>query len=68
MMIKVFQPFKYRYLDYGNEEWKNQVRKALQNVETYHDESKKNFEATLNWLEGHACSRSYGLGNKTLFN
>ena len=52
------------YLDYGNEEWKNQVRKALENVETYHEESKRNFEATLNWLEGHACSRSYGLGTR----
>jgi len=50
------------YLDYGNEEWKNQVREALKNIETYHEESRRNFEATLDWLEGHACSRSYGLG------
>jgi leucyl-tRNA synthetase len=52
------------YLDYGNEEWKKQVSEALKNVETYHEESKRNFEATLDWLEGHACSRSYGLGTK----
>ncbi len=50
------------YLDYGNEEWKSQVREALKNIETYHEESRRNFEATLDWLEGHACSRSYGLG------
>jgi leucyl-tRNA synthetase len=52
------------YLDYGNEEWKNQVRDALKNVNTYHDESRRNFEATIDWFEGHACSRSYGLGTK----
>lgn len=52
------------YLDYGNEAWKSQVREALKKVETYHDESRRNFEATLDWLEGHACSRSYGLGTK----
>lgn len=52
------------YLDYGNEEWKKQVKEALKNVETYHPESMRNFEATLDWLEGHACSRSYGLGTK----
>lgn len=52
------------YLDYGNEAWKKQVREALKNVETYHEESRRNFEATLDWLEGHACSRSYGLGTK----
>lgn len=52
------------YLDYGNEDWKNQVREALKNIETYHEESRRNFEATLDWLEGHACSRSFGLGTK----
>ncbi|CAF0882204.1 unnamed protein product, partial [Brachionus calyciflorus] len=52
------------YLDYGNEEWKNQVREALKSIETYHEESRRNFEATLDWLEGHACSRSFGLGTK----
>ncbi len=52
------------YLDYGNSEWKDQVRKALEKCETYCVETRRNFEATLDWLEGHACSRSYGLGTK----
>ncbi len=26
------------------------------------DETRKNFEATLAWLQDHACSRTYGLG------
>lgn len=50
------------YLDYGNTEWKEATRKALEKCETYCTETRRNFEATLNWLEGHACSRSYGLG------
>ena len=37
---------------------------ALKNLNTYHDETRRNFEATLDWLHGHACSRSYGLGTK----
>ena len=49
------------YLDYGNEEWKKQVAEALKNVQTYHEESMRNFKATLDWLEGHACSRSFGM-------
>lgn len=50
------------YLDYGNEEWKAQVDKALEGINTYHDEVKKNFQATLKWLHEYACSRTYGLG------
>lgn len=52
------------YLDYGNEEWKAQAEKALAAMNTYHDEVKKNFQATLKWLHEYACSRTYGLGTK----
>lgn len=52
------------YLDYGNEEWKSQVEKALAAMNTYHDEVRKNFQATLKWLHEYACSRQYGLGTK----
>lgn len=50
------------YLDYGNEEWKRQTEKALSAINTYHDEVRKNFQATLKWLHEYACSRTYGLG------
>lgn len=30
------------------------------------DETRKNFEATLAWLQEHACSRTYGLGKTSL--
>lgn len=50
------------YLDYGNKEWKSQAENALSLINTYHDEVKKNFQATLKWLHEYACSRTYGLG------
>ena len=52
----------FRYLNYGEEEWKKKTTKALEATETYSDDVRKNFEATLDWLHEHACSRSYGLG------
>ena len=54
-----------RYLDYGEEVWKKQVLSHLQNMELYSDEVKRNFAATLDWLHEHACSRSYGLGERS---
>lgn len=32
------------YLDYGEEKWKAQAQKLLENMNTYHDEVKKNFQ------------------------
>ncbi|KAJ9600790.1 hypothetical protein L9F63_001070, partial [Diploptera punctata] len=52
------------YLDYGEEKWKADAVKALNNMNTFHDEVKKNFMATLDWLHEYACSRTYGLGTK----
>ena len=52
------------YLDYGETEWRNQTQKHLDNMETYHEEVRRNFEATFDWLKGHACSRTYGLGSR----
>ncbi|RXN26704.1 leucine--tRNA cytoplasmic [Labeo rohita] len=52
------------YLDYGNEEWKKQAMGVLEALETFCDETRKNFEATLDWLQEHACSRTYGLGTR----
>lgn len=55
------------YLDYGNEEWKVQAEKALAAMNTYHDEARKNFQVTLRWLHEYACSRTYGLGEYSLY-
>uniref|UniRef100_A0A671S1A9 Leucine--tRNA ligase, cytoplasmic n=1 Tax=Sinocyclocheilus anshuiensis TaxID=1608454 RepID=A0A671S1A9_9TELE len=37
---------------------------ALFCLRTFCDETRKNFEATLAWLQEHACSRTYGLGTR----
>ena len=52
------------YLDYSDEEWKQKARQAVEQLNTYSDEVKKNFNSTLEWLKEHACSRTYGLGSK----
>uniref|UniRef100_H2ZCU6 leucine--tRNA ligase n=1 Tax=Ciona savignyi TaxID=51511 RepID=H2ZCU6_CIOSA len=35
------------YLDYGEEEWKGKAKQALDQLNTYCDETRRNFEATL---------------------
>jgi len=52
------------YLKYGEPEWKGQVEGALADLNTFHEEVRKNFEHTLNWLREYACSRKFGLGSK----
>ena len=52
------------YLKYGEAQWKENTEKCLQNMNCYHEEVRKNFVSTLNWLKEHACSRTYGLGSK----
>ncbi|XP_023175082.2 leucine--tRNA ligase, cytoplasmic [Drosophila hydei] len=52
------------YLNYGEPEWQAQATKILQDMETFHEEARNNFEACLNWLHEYACSRTYGLGTK----
>lgn len=52
------------YLDYGEENWKKQTSQCLKNLETFCEETRRNFEATLDWLQEHACSRTYGLGTR----
>ena len=35
------------YLDYGDEDWKQGTRKLLEQMNTFSDEVRKNFEGTL---------------------
>jgi leucyl-tRNA synthetase len=39
------------YLDYGEVDWRKLTTENLDKVECYHDEVKKNFGATLDWLK-----------------
>ncbi|CAH8473332.1 unnamed protein product [Schistosoma bovis] len=51
------------YLDYGSEEWKTEVRKAVANLSAT-DEVRRGLYSTVDWLHEHACSRTYGLGTR----
>lgn len=52
------------YLNYGEDKWRGETAKLLQNMELYHSEVRRNFENCLDWLHEYACSRTYGLGTK----
>uniref|UniRef100_A0A673V2P3 Leucine--tRNA ligase, cytoplasmic n=1 Tax=Suricata suricatta TaxID=37032 RepID=A0A673V2P3_SURSU len=52
------------YLDYGEESWRKRTSQCLKDLETFCEETRRNFEATLGWLREHACSRTYGLGTR----
>lgn len=52
------------YLDYGEAEWKAQTEKCLAQMETFHNETRNQFQGTLDWLNQWACARSFGLGSK----
>lgn len=52
------------YLNYGEAEWRKITQACLDKVECFHDEVRKNFLSTLDWLKDHACSRTYGLGTR----
>ncbi|KII69030.1 Leucine--tRNA ligase, cytoplasmic [Thelohanellus kitauei] len=52
------------YLSYGDEQWKLETRKALDQLNTFSEEVRNNFLAVLDWLHEHACARIYGLGTK----
>eukprot|EP00178_Gracilaria_changii_P008767 TRINITY_DN2628_c0_g1_i1.p1 TRINITY_DN2628_c0_g1~~TRINITY_DN2628_c0_g1_i1.p1 ORF type:complete len:1091 (-),score=189.75 TRINITY_DN2628_c0_g1_i1:3691-6963(-) len=52
------------YLEYGEPEWRAKVKKCLDNMNVYADETRNGFEAVLDWLKEWACSRQFGLGTK----
>ncbi|RZC35227.1 leucine--tRNA ligase, cytoplasmic, partial [Asbolus verrucosus] len=52
------------FLDYGEASWKKLAHKVLDQMNTYHEEVRKNFKGCLDWLHEYACSRTYGLGSK----
>ncbi|KAI7877197.1 leucyl-tRNA synthetase [Lichtheimia hyalospora FSU 10163] len=52
------------YLDYGEAEWKAQTEKCLAQMNTFNNETRNQFQGTLDWLNQWACARSFGLGSK----
>ena len=52
------------FLHYGEENWKNEVKKHVQsdNFNAFNPKNQNEFDETLEWLREWACSRSTGLG------
>ncbi|RME55249.1 leucine--tRNA ligase [Candidatus Woesearchaeota archaeon] len=52
------------FIDYGNEEWKDETRKCLEQVKLYPEKVRPQFEHTIDWLHQWACTREKGLGTR----
>jgi len=52
------------FINYGDPNWKKLAFEALNNMVLVPEESRKQYEATINWLQRKACARSRGLGTE----
>ncbi|RBQ22992.1 Leucine--tRNA ligase [Candidatus Methanobinarius endosymbioticus] len=52
------------FLEYSDEDWKEETRYLLRNETIVPSEVRSNLEYYIGWLEGWACSRKIGLGTK----
>ncbi|BAA30062.1 leucine--tRNA ligase [Pyrococcus horikoshii] len=50
------------FIDYGNPEWKEKARKALERMKILPETRRAQFEAIIDWLDKKACARKIGLG------
>ena len=55
------------FINYGNKEWKERARKALDQIEIYPAKYRKLFEDTFDWLALRPCARKRGLGTPLPF-
>ena len=49
------------FIAYGEPSWRAQVAKCLESLEVFSVEARNQFDATLEWMQQWACSRSFGL-------
>ncbi|MEM4519940.1 MAG: leucine--tRNA ligase [Sulfolobales archaeon] len=52
------------FINYGDPEWKKLVFEALSVMRLIPEETRKHYEATVEWLQKKACARSRGLGTE----
>ena len=52
------------FLNYGDENWKQQVRAHLKNMRIYPEKSRSAFESAVEWLNLRAVARAQGLGTR----
>lgn len=52
------------FIDYGNPEWKELARKALEKMKIIPPEYRGDFDYTIEWVQRRACARTRGLGTE----
>ena len=55
------------FLDYGDKSWKDKANILLGNMETIPENTRSDYNHTINWLKSWPCIRNYGLGTKLPF-
>jgi leucyl-tRNA synthetase len=56
------------FINYGDKAWKEMVRALLPKVKLYPDNTRRSYEATIDWIEERAAERAQGLGTPFPFN
>ncbi len=56
------------FINYGDENWKAQARKALASMKVYPEKYRKTFESLVDWIDERATESAQGLGTKFPFN
>ncbi len=52
------------FLKYGNEQWKEETRKALSSMHLYPELARTQFNYVIGWLNDWACTHHHGTGTK----
>ncbi len=56
------------FINYGDKNWKEMVRKAMPNVKIFPERLRQTFEGLIEWLDLRAAERAQGLGTRFPFN
>jgi leucyl-tRNA synthetase len=52
------------FIEYNDPDWKIQTHKCLDNMKLWPDNSRKQFDYVIDWLNRWACTREHGLGTQ----
>ncbi len=52
------------FIDYGNEGWKEETRKAFESIKLIPEKTRPEYDYTIGWLKQRACVRAQGLGTR----
>lgn len=56
------------FINYGDEKWKDKVRKHLEKMDIYPEFWRQSFNSALEWIDDKACARKSGLGTPLPWN